>query len=85
VHTGAGFHDVTSPKEEVTVAPIEEQNEWESRKLWFNVSKGIREGDFESAATSKGKIEVRRSSSHPLRGSLFTHALQTERPAAKTT
>ncbi|OJA15017.1 hypothetical protein AZE42_08706 [Rhizopogon vesiculosus] len=57
VHTGAVFHDVTSPKEEVTVAPIEEQCEWESRKLWFGVAKGIREGDFETAATFKGKIE----------------------------
>jgi hypothetical protein len=52
------FHDVTSPKEEITVAPVEEQGEWESRKLWFGVAKGIREGDFESAATFKGKIEV---------------------------
>lgn len=58
LHTGAVFHDVTTPKEEVTVAPIEEQSEWESRKLWFGVSKGIREGDFETAATFKGKIEV---------------------------
>lgn len=56
-HSGAVFHDVTSPKEEITVAPVEEQGEWESRKLWFGVAKGIREGDFESAATFKGKIE----------------------------
>ncbi|KAG1774741.1 hypothetical protein EV702DRAFT_1122440 [Suillus placidus] len=56
-HSGATFHDVASPKEEITVAPIEEQGEWESRKLWFGVAKGIREGDFESAATFKGKIE----------------------------
>ena len=52
------FHDVTSPKEETTVAPVEEQGEWESRKLWFGVAKGTREGDFESAATFQGKIEV---------------------------
>ncbi|KAG1740144.1 uncharacterized protein EDB91DRAFT_1133189 [Suillus paluster] len=57
LNTGGAFHDVTSPKEEITVAPIEEQSEWESRKLWFGVAKGIREGDFETAATFKGKIE----------------------------
>lgn len=57
VHSGAAFHDVTSPKEEITVAPVEEQGQWESRKLWFGVAKGIREGDFETAATFKGKIE----------------------------
>ncbi|KAG1744441.1 hypothetical protein EDB19DRAFT_1849545 [Suillus lakei] len=56
-HSGAAFHDVTSPKEEITVVPLEEQGEWESRKLWHGVAKGIREGDFESAATFKGKIE----------------------------
>ncbi|KAG1721570.1 hypothetical protein EDB19DRAFT_1835431 [Suillus lakei] len=33
------------------------QGEWESRKLWYGVAKGIREGDFESAATFKGKID----------------------------
>jgi hypothetical protein len=58
LHTGAVFHDVTSPKEEVTVASIEEQSEWESSKLWLGVAKGIGEGDFETAATFKGKIEV---------------------------
>ncbi|KAG2072030.1 Oxysterol-binding protein [Suillus decipiens] len=57
MHSGATFHDVTSLKEEITVAPVEEQGEWESRKLWYGVAKGIREGDFESAATFKGKIE----------------------------
>ncbi|KAG1885896.1 uncharacterized protein F5891DRAFT_1085283 [Suillus fuscotomentosus] len=59
LHSGAPFHDVTSPKEEITVAPIDQQGEWESRKLWHGVATGIREGDFESAATFKGKIEVR--------------------------
>ncbi|KAG1744469.1 hypothetical protein EDB19DRAFT_1906709 [Suillus lakei] len=56
-HSGVAFHDVTSPKEEITVAPLEEQGEWESRKLWYGVAKGIREGDFESAALFNGKIE----------------------------
>lgn len=57
--TGQVFTDVQGPKEEVTVAPVEEQNEWESRKLWQYVAKGIREGDFESASREKSKIEVR--------------------------
>ncbi|KIK94174.1 hypothetical protein PAXRUDRAFT_828257 [Paxillus rubicundulus Ve08.2h10] len=54
---GATFHDVTTPKEEVIVAPIAEQAEWESRRLWHGVAKGIREGDFESASKEKTRIE----------------------------
>jgi hypothetical protein len=59
-HTGTGaiFHDVCGPKEVVSVRPVEEQGEWESRKLWELVAKGIREGDFESASREKGRIEV---------------------------
>ncbi|EIW76682.1 oxysterol binding protein [Coniophora puteana RWD-64-598 SS2] len=56
--TGATFHDVSSPKEEVVVAPLEEQGEWESRKLWFNVAKGIREGNYDAASKDKTRIEV---------------------------
>lgn len=41
------------------MASVEQQNEWESRRLWMNVAKGIREGDFEVAAREKSKIEVR--------------------------
>ncbi|KAG9082697.1 Oxysterol binding protein, partial [Ceratobasidium sp. UAMH 11750] len=41
------FTDVTTPKEEVSVGSLEEMSEWETRKLWRNVAKGIREGDFE--------------------------------------
>ncbi|KAG8681174.1 hypothetical protein FRC09_017705, partial [Ceratobasidium sp. 395] len=32
-------------------------SEWETRKLWKNVAKGIREGDFESASKDKSRIE----------------------------
>ncbi|KAG1721574.1 hypothetical protein EDB19DRAFT_1835434 [Suillus lakei] len=56
-HSGVAFHDVTSPKEEITVAPLKEQGEWESRKLWYGVAKGLRKGDFESAALFNGKTE----------------------------
>ncbi|KAH7924351.1 Oxysterol-binding protein [Leucogyrophana mollusca] len=55
--TAATFHDVTTAKEEVTVVPIDQQSEWESRRLWHGVAKGIREGDFESAAKDKSRIE----------------------------
>jgi len=57
--TGKVFTDVTSPKEEVTVGPTGEMEEFESRKLWGLVSQGIREGDYETAAREKSKIEVR--------------------------
>jgi hypothetical protein len=56
--TGVVFTDVRGPKEEVTVRPVEEQDEWETRALWFKVAKGIRESDFEAAAKEKGRIEV---------------------------
>ena len=56
------------PKEEVTVAPLEEMDEWESRRLWRAVAKGIREGDFETASREKSKIEVRRASWRRLMG-----------------
>ncbi|KAG8751714.1 Oxysterol binding protein [Ceratobasidium sp. 428] len=51
------FTDVTTPKEEVSVGSLEEMSEWETRKLWRNVAKGIREGDFESASKDKSRIE----------------------------
>jgi len=55
--TGAVFTNVTGPKEEVTVRPVEGQGEWESRALWYKVAKGIRESDFETAAREKSRIE----------------------------
>ncbi|GJE99147.1 oxysterol-binding protein [Phanerochaete sordida] len=57
LQTGGVFHDVQGPKEEVTVASVDEMSEWESRKLWRYVAKGIREGDFEAASREKSKIE----------------------------
>jgi oxysterol-binding protein-related protein 9/10/11 len=58
MRTGVIFTDVTGPKEEVTVQPVEEQGEWETRALWYKVAKGIRESDFETAAREKSRIEV---------------------------
>lgn len=51
------FTDVNGPKEEVSVGSVDEMSEWESRKLWKVVAKGIREGDFESASKDKSRIE----------------------------
>lgn len=42
----------------MTVVSVQEQCEWESRRLWHGVSKGIREGDFDIAAKEKSRIEV---------------------------
>jgi len=58
VETGEVFVDVTGAKEEVTVKPVEEQGEWETRKLWELVAKGIRTGDYEIASREKTRIEV---------------------------
>ncbi|KAL0952759.1 hypothetical protein HGRIS_006987 [Hohenbuehelia grisea] len=58
---GEVFHDVNGPKEEVTPIPGGEGGEmgdFETRKLWSLVAKGIREGDFEAASREKSKIEV---------------------------
>ena len=61
VRSGELFTDVQGPKEEVSVAAVDEMDEWESRRLWRAVAKGIREGDFETASREKSKIEVRPS------------------------
>ncbi|KAK0497733.1 hypothetical protein EDD18DRAFT_1104270 [Armillaria luteobubalina] len=58
--SGKEFHDVTGPKEEVTAIGGEEggeMGEFETRKLWNLVAKGIREGDFDLASREKSKIE----------------------------
>ncbi|KAJ1300679.1 hypothetical protein OPQ81_002326 [Rhizoctonia solani] len=51
------FTDVSGPKEEITVGPLEDMNEWETRKLWRKVAQGIREGDFVAASEDKSRIE----------------------------
>ncbi|KAH9856354.1 Oxysterol-binding protein [Lenzites betulinus] len=55
--TNETFTDVRGPKEEVVVAPIEQMSEFESRRLWQHVARGIREGDYELASREKSKIE----------------------------
>jgi len=51
------FTDGTVPRIEVTVKPIDEQGEWESRKLWKKVADGIRTGDYDFASKDKTRIE----------------------------
>ncbi|PFH50370.1 hypothetical protein AMATHDRAFT_4022 [Amanita thiersii Skay4041] len=56
----AEFHDVNGPKEEVTGVGGDGNGgmgEFETRKLWSQVAKGIREGDFELAGREKSRIE----------------------------
>lgn len=58
--SGQEFHNVDGPKEEVTAHGGEkdgEMGDFETRKLWKLVAKGIREGDFETASREKSKIE----------------------------
>jgi hypothetical protein len=52
------FTDSTVPKDEVSVKPIEQQGEWESRRLWSKVANGIRTGDYDAASREKSRIEV---------------------------
>ncbi|WWC67438.1 uncharacterized protein I206_101346 [Kwoniella pini CBS 10737] len=54
---GPLFLDTAGHKEEVTVKDVSEQTEWESRKLWVNVAKGIRTGNYDEAGKDKTKIE----------------------------
>jgi len=51
------FLDTSAPKEEVTVKPVDEQGEWESRRLWAKVAQGIRTGNYDEAAKEKTRIE----------------------------
>lgn len=52
------FLDVAgSPKAEMRIKPVEEQDERESRKIWQKVSQAILEGDVNKAGEEKSKIE----------------------------
>jgi hypothetical protein len=45
------------PKVTMDIRPIEEQDEYESRRLWQHVSTALRKNDQETATTEKCKIE----------------------------
>jgi len=47
-----------TPTTPLTVAPVEEQDEMESRRAWAKVAKGIQEGDMDIVGNEKTKIEV---------------------------
>ncbi|GAA93761.1 hypothetical protein E5Q_00407 [Mixia osmundae IAM 14324] len=56
-HSGKPFHDATKDFPEIAVAPIEEQDTMESRRIWKEVADGIRKGNFEAASAAKTKLE----------------------------
>ncbi|KAL4906275.1 hypothetical protein BDW74DRAFT_140405 [Aspergillus multicolor] len=41
----------------LTLAPIEQQDLWESRRAWSDVSANIETGNMDAVSTAKGKIE----------------------------
>ena len=45
------------PREEVNVKPLEQQGEYESRRVWRDVAAGIRSGDYGAASQHKSRIE----------------------------
>ncbi|KAG2187143.1 hypothetical protein INT44_004813, partial [Umbelopsis vinacea] len=55
---GIPFLDVTDGvRPPMQIKPIEEQGEWESRRIWQKVSDAILEGDVTKASEEKTKIE----------------------------
>lgn len=56
---GPIFLDTSSgAKEEVTVAALDAQGPWESRRLWDKVAKGIKGANYDLAGAEKSRIEV---------------------------
>lgn len=50
--------DDNSLRTPIQVAPVEQQQEFESRRAWKAVADGIRKGDFEAASSAKSALEV---------------------------
>ncbi|WFD46249.1 hypothetical protein GLX27_000881 [Malassezia furfur] len=46
-----------SPRQEVSVAPIDAQGPKESRRIWKTVAEGIRTGNYDVASKDKSRIE----------------------------
>ena len=56
--TDSVFWDANAiPREELSVKPVEEQGELESRKVWHAVADGIRNGNYNQVSREKAKIE----------------------------
>ncbi|KAE8209850.1 hypothetical protein CF327_g6207 [Tilletia walkeri] len=51
------FWDASTPRVELQVKPIEEQDVMESRRVWAVTAAGIRKGDYEAASKDKSRIE----------------------------
>lgn len=51
------WHAKKEPISHLSVAPIEEQDLWESRRAWRDVAAGIEKSDMEAVSLAKGKIE----------------------------
>jgi len=57
-HAGDIFFDtVAEPTGPIVVQPIENQGEFESRRVWKAVADGIRKGDFDAASVAKTTLE----------------------------
>jgi hypothetical protein len=52
------FWDATSDREEISVKPVEEQGEFESRRLWKKTADGIKSQNYDAASKDKTRIEV---------------------------
>ena len=51
------YNAKTTKTTPLTVAPIEEQDPWESRKAWYNVAQSIQKSDLDAASGHKSRIE----------------------------
>lgn len=51
------FHDASSSRRDIEVAPLDQQGDMESRKVWAKVAEGIRKQDYDNASKEKTRIE----------------------------
>jgi len=66
----AVFWDASSDREEVSVKPVEEQGDKESRKVWKKTADGIKSQNYDAASKDKTRIEVSKGSGTII-GSLY--------------
>eukprot|EP01087_Luapelamoeba_hula_P016150 TRINITY_DN493_c0_g1_i1.p1 TRINITY_DN493_c0_g1~~TRINITY_DN493_c0_g1_i1.p1 ORF type:complete len:431 (+),score=82.73 TRINITY_DN493_c0_g1_i1:239-1531(+) len=50
-------HDGQTPKEKMVVRSLDDQSEWDSRKLWLKVTQALHQGDLTVATDEKQVIE----------------------------
>jgi oxysterol-binding protein-related protein 9/10/11 len=51
------YNTNTNPATPLTVAPLEQQDPWESRRAWSAVAKAIQAGDMQGTSEAKARIE----------------------------